>query len=415
MTRATLLAVFLMTAISLVGQAVPSAESASPATPSQSAPKVDPDLRQAYDLYNAGKKAQAMPLFEKLCSAYPKDNALWEAWGVTTLSYSETLNDAGLRKQTRVLARTRLVHAKELGDNSNLLQILLSMIPEDGGENTYSPRKEVNDAMQQAEADFSRGDYDKARAGYLHVLLLDPKNYEAALFIGDVHFKQHINGSACEWFAKAVEIDPDRETAYRYWGDALWAMGKSADAREKYIQAIVADPYTNRSWIGLNQWAGRANVKLNWVKLQDKSSVTRKDDKNTNITLDSNSLQKNDPNGTVWLTYALGRASWQGDKFNKEFPTEPKYRRTMREEADSLHLMITVMKEQKDFEKEKKKIDPSLLQLIQIDEAGFLEPFALLNRADNDITKDYIPYRTAHRDIIYRYLNEFVVPPAPQP
>jgi hypothetical protein len=115
------------------------------------------------------------------------------------------------------------------------------------------------------------------------------------------------------------------------------------------------------------------------------------------------------------MTYALGRASWRGDKFKKEFPNEPKYRHTMREEADSLHLMITVMKEQKDFEQKRAKLDPSLLQLIQIDEAGFLDPFALLNRADQEIVQDYVPYRAAHRDVIYRYLDEYVVPKAPQP
>ena len=387
---------------------------APPPAAAETRPKDDPERQRAYELYSQGKMAQAMPLFGQLCAEYPKDNALWEAFGVTTLNYAQTLVDLDLRKKGRARARTYLVKAKELGDNSNLLQILLGELPEDGSEGAFSPRKEVDDVMQQAESDYSRGDYDKAKDGYLHALLLDPKNYEAALFMGDVYFKQHINGSAGEWFARAVEIDPNRETAYRYWGDALSAMNKSSEAREKFIQAVVADPYTNRSWIGLNQWAGQAKVSLNWVKLQDKSSVTQKDEKNINVTLDS-SLEKGDPNGTAWMTYAIGRASWRGDKFKKEFPAEPKYRHTMREEADSVHLMITVMKEQKDFDQKKAKLDPTLLQLIQIDEAGFLEPFALLNRADNDIVQDYVPYRTAHRDVIYRYLDEYVVPKAPQP
>jgi len=72
-----------------------------------------------------------------------------------------------------------------------------------------------------------------------------------------------------------------------------------------------------------------------------------------------------------------------------------------------------VLTEQKDFEKKKKDLDPALLQLIQIDKAGFLEPFALLNRADSEIALDYEPYRAAHRDVLYRYFDEFVVPKAP--
>jgi len=43
-----------------------------------------------------------------------------------------------------------------------------------------------------------------------------------------------------------------------------------------------------------------------------------------------------------------------------------------------------------------------------------LEPFALLNRADAEIAKDYPSYRDAHRDVIYHYLDEIVVPKAPQ-
>ena len=116
---------------------------------------------------------------------------------------------------------------------------------------------------------------------------------------------------------------------------------------------------------------------------------------------------------TAWLAYGLGCASWHTEKFKKEFPNEPKYRRTMREEADSLHLMVTVLMEQKDFDKKKNDLDPSLLSLLQIDRAGFIEPFALLNRADKEIAADYAPYRAAHRDTIFRYFDEFVVPKAP--
>jgi hypothetical protein len=77
--------------------------------------------------------------------------------------------------------------------------------------------------------------------------------------------------------------------------------------------------------------------------------------------------------------------------------------------------MVTVLTEQKDFEKKKNDLDPSLLQVIAIDRAGFIEPFALLNRGDNEIGEDYVAYRAAHRDTIYRYFDEFVVPKAPQP
>ena len=48
-----------------------------------------------------------------------------------------------------------------------------------------------------------------------------------------------------------MEIDPNQETAYRYWGDALWAMGRSVEAREKYTStkdrssAVMAEQLRN--------------------------------------------------------------------------------------------------------------------------------------------------------------------------
>src|SRR5712692_2563720 len=385
--------VLFVSLLPLVGSicAQTSADTGAPASsaPVQPAAKSDPERDHAHELFMSGKFVDAMPLLEKLAADRPSDAAVKEWWAFSMMAYASTLSDPELRTKARARARKIGFEAQKLGDNSNLLQVVLE-VPEDGAESTFSNRKDVDDAMKAAEADFSRGDLDKARQGYLQALLLDPQNYEAALFIGDVYFKQHLNGSAGEWFARAAQINPDRETAYRYWGDALWDLGKSAEAREKYILAIIAEPYNRRSLVGLNQWAGRVKVALNWVRLQDKGVVTQKDDKNINITLDSSlGTKKDDPTLAAWAAYALKRASWRGEKFKKEFPNEPKYRRTMREEADSLHFMVTVLGELKDFELKKKDLDPSLLQVIAIDHAGFLAPFALLNRGDDEIAQDY--------------------------
>jgi tetratricopeptide (TPR) repeat protein len=406
----------LMVAIS--GLVTPGTVSAqrSPSTPPASAPAAtqdDPDRQRALELYRTGKYVEAMMLLEKVSADHPSDAVVKEGLAFSVMEYAATLNDPDLRKKARVRARQLALEAKQLGDTDNLLEMLVEL-PEDGSEPSFSGRKEVDDVMKAAEADFSRGDLDKARDGYLHALLLEPRNYEATLFMGDTYFKQQQQVSAGEWFARAVEIDPNRETAFRYWGDSLSTEGKSAAAREKYIRAIIAEPYNKHSWVGLNQWAERTKVTLHWVRLEDKSGVKVQDDQHINITLDSSSLKKHDPTGAAWLVYGMNRALWQGDKFKKEFPNEPKYRRTMREEADCLHLMVDVLIGRKDFEKHQKDLDPGLLDLVHLDRAGFLEPFALLNRADNEIAQDYGPYRDAHLDVVYRYFDEFVVPKAPQ-
>jgi tetratricopeptide (TPR) repeat protein len=353
-----------------------------------------------------------MPRFEKLSADYPSDMKPREAWAWCMMQYAATVPDKAQRKKIRARARTIAVQAKELGDNSQILQLMLEQ-PADGGDDVqFSDRKDIDDAMRAAEAEFARGDMDKAREGYLRVLLIDPNYYDAALFIGDVYYKQQVFGSAGEWFSRAIQIDPNRETAYRYWGDDLAAMGKENDARAKFIDAIVAEPYNNRSWIGLTNWVQRNKVQLNNVQLKQLSKVEVKDDKNVTLTLDANS-SSDDPNSVAWMTYGMALAAWRTDEYRKKFPDVPRNRRTLQEEAHALDLMTTVLKEQKNYQEMYKRLDPSLQSLIKIKEAGFLEPFVLINRADAEIAQDYEAYRKDNRELIRRYFDEFVVPKTP--
>jgi tetratricopeptide (TPR) repeat protein len=376
----------------------------------QNTPPPNPERDHALELYKQGKMVEAMPLLEKLSADNPKDIAVMESWGVSVLGYAQTLEDLDLRKKARARSYTILMKAQNLGDNSELLQTLLRSLPSDGSFVPFSQKKDVDAAMQQAEADFARGDLDKARQGYMRAYLLGPKQYYAALFMGDSYFKQHQPVFAGEWFSNAIKIDPNIETAYRYWGDALLGVGKLDEARTQYIGAVVADPYNENSWGGLKNWTARTKLQLNWLKLKDRVAVEVKDGK-TNVTIDS-SIAKGDPSMAGWLIYGMTRASWMKEKFAKEYPTEPSYRRSLREETEALHLFATVVKETS----EKQKLDLSgtdLGTLVAIDQAGLLEPFVLLNRSDNGIAKDYEGYRTANRDKIRRYMDEFVVPKAP--
>jgi tetratricopeptide (TPR) repeat protein len=377
-------------------------------SPPGSTAKPDSERQHAIALFTSGNYVEAMPLFEKLVADHPEDAALKVNWAFSISAYAATLSDIDLRKKARVRARAIALEAQKQGNNSATLQIVLQ-IPGDGSEPAFSDRKDVDDAMRAAEADFARGDLDKARTGYLRALLLDPKNYAAALFTGDVYFKQHVNGSAGEWFARAAQIDPNRETAYRYWGDALLAMGNSAPAREKYINAIIAEPYTRNSWSGLAQWAQQTNVKLNWIRLPDKCKIVP-GESGPKVMFDT-SLTSDDPMYAPWLAYSGRRLEWQKEKFKREYPNEAKYRRTLREEADALHFMVLALS----TPEAAAHLDPSLAGLVKVDQAGFLEPFALLNRPDNEIAEDYPAYRESHRDTLYRYFDEFVVPQAPQP
>jgi len=372
-------------------------------------PGSNPKREHAVELYTQGKMVDAMPLLEELASENPKDAGVFELWGASVLGYADTLSDPELRKKSRVRARSILLRAQALGDNSDLLTTLLRNLPEDGSFSAYSENKDVDAAMQQAEADFARGDLEKARQGYLRAHLLDPNNYYAPLFIGDSYFKEHQPAYADQWFREAVRIDANKETAYRYWGDALLSAGKVDDARTKYIEAIVADPYNQSSWNGLRNWLKRSKVNLTWINLKDGVAVEVKDGK-TNISLDS-SLPKDDPLLGGWLAYGMSRALWMSQKFAKEYPKESSYRHSLKEETESLHMLIAVSTEV--AAKKKTSPDGPLATLAQIEKAGLLDPFVLLNRADAGIAQDYSRYRESNRDKISRYLNEFVVPRTP--
>ena len=239
----------------------------------QNTPPPNPERDHALELYRQGKLVEAMPLLEELSAANPKDIAVVESWGVSVLGYAQTLDDLELRKKARARSYTILMKAQSLGDNSDLLQTILRSLPSDGSFTSFSQKKDVDAAMQQAEANFARGDLDKAREGYMRAYLLDPTQYYAALFMGDSYFKQHQPVFAGEWFSNAIKIDPNIETAHRYWGDALLGEDKLEEARKQYIEAVIADPYNPNSWGGLKNWTTRTKLQVNWLKLKDGVAV----------------------------------------------------------------------------------------------------------------------------------------------
>jgi len=363
--------------------------------------------KQALELYRSGKFVEAMPLLEKLSGTNPQDFVVKEHWAYSVLEYSATLNDPAERRHQRIRARELALEAEKEGDQSDLMQVLVS-IPADGSEPKFSERKDVDDAMRSAEASFARGDYDSARVGYQHALELDPKNYEAAVFTGDAYFKQKIYDRASEWFERAVAINPDKETAYRYWGDSLAMAGRNSAAREKYINAVIAEPYTRASWAALRNWTDRTKQPFNAILLENKSPSKKASDKGTS--LDEHSLKEDRNEAAGWAAYDATRQVWKDSKFAKEFPNEPKYRRSLKEEAEALEAMVTVLAPEAASMKKAEKLDPSLLALVRLDQDGLLESFVLLNRADREIAQDYPAYLKLHRDKLYKYVDEIVLP-----
>jgi len=51
--------------------------------------------------------------------------------------------------------------------------------------------------------------------------------------------------------------------------------------------------------------------------------------------------------------------------------------------------------------------------LLKLYESGFIDPYVLFSLGDDEIAKDYVPYRAKNRDKLETYVDKFVMPPAP--
>jgi tetratricopeptide (TPR) repeat protein len=336
----------------------------------------------------------------------------FEKLATALVAAAVTETDAGTRAKTFLRARSLVLKAKELGDESNLVQVLLERIPADGkvGEAKFSEHKEADEAMKEAEGAFARGDFGAAIAGYQRALAADPKLYEAALFMADVYFQTKQLEKAGEAYAKAIEINPNRETAYRYWADVLTKSGRLAEARLKLIEALVAEPYNKDVYRGVAQWAQVAGVRPAHPQIELPEFKRESSGNKTTIDIAVNANETDGSSALMW--YGIARATWtDGKSFAKAYPAEKNYRHSLAEETEALRAVIEALANQEKAGRIK-SLSPQLATLKKLGQAGLLEAYVLFARVDDGIAQDYAAYRATHRDKIRQYLNDNVMPAA---
>jgi len=180
-------------------------------------------------------------------------------------------------------------------------------------------------------------------------------------------------------------------------------------AKEKFIQAVVAEPYSRLAWQGIQQWAQAQKATIVPPKIQ--RPAPPQDDPNkpntTNITIDAGTLdEKKNPGGFAWMMYSMVRASYRGDTFKKSFPNEKEYRHTLKEEDAALSVVASTVQEKKI---KPSKLDESLRNLLAVNDAGMLDCWILINGADEGIAQDYPAYMKEHRRLLFDYIDRFVV------
>ena len=369
----------------------------------------DPDRKQAFQLYRQHNMPEAADLLEKVVAKNPTDVAAQEAFGVALVGRAETQTDAEKARADRLSARRALLHAKELGDTSDLCRILLAQIPETGEPTLLATKPEVDAALKVDEAAFAKGAWQDAIAAYTSAWDLD-HNWRAALYLGDTHYAMQDMQGAGEWFAKAIELQPDREQAYRYWGDALLKQGKMKEARLKYIEGVVAEPYNAASSAGLRKWLTQNKLALKKISITLPPGPSVDENGKTSINVDASMLAKPDA-GVAWIGYSTMRATFRKGQFSKVFPEAKTYRHSLAEEEYALSSVVLIYRETS--KNKPKSKDSSLDLLANFKDEGMLAPFVLLTHADKGIAEDYNAYREAHRDKLIAFLDRYLVPPAP--
>src|SRR5882724_10050755 len=362
--------------------------------------------QQADQLISAEKFTEALPLIERVLTAEPGNAHFQFNLGFALIGQGTVTKEPAERKAIRIRARNAFIKARDLGEKAPVLDAVIEGLPADGSDtNGFSPNAQVNDLMNGAEALFSQGKLDEALLGYQRALELEPKLYYAALFCGDVFTQKGDFPSAEIWYQKAIAIDPNRETAYRYSATPLMKQQKYELARDRYIEAFIAEPFSKFSVAGLNQWSqvtktpiANPNVDIPVeVKIDDKGEMQ--------INMTANMSGGGNDGVGAWILYGGTRIEWHKQKFAATFPSEKVYRHSLAEESDALRSVISMATS----DKKVKVLNASLAKLKQLNDAGLLESYILLARADDGIAQDYPAYRDKNRDKLRRYVLLYVM------
>lgn len=381
---------------------------AAPAqTPTQTPDEVSEATKKVGELFDQKRFDEAVPYLTTLVKAQPQEPKIRFLLGFALLAKSKKVDEEDMGKLLAAQALAEFKKAKELGFEDEMNDKLIALLSTDatsGGNGTqagYSKNAEANKLMGQAESFFAKSNYDQAFELYQKALQLDPNIYEAALFSGDVFLHKSDFKNAELWYQKAITINPERETAYRYSATPLMKQQKYNEARDRYIEAYITEPYGGMAIKGLMQWGQVTQTRLAHPKFSIPEFKIDANGKSSS-TINVNPLAME--GSMAWIGYTATRSEWYEKKFAKTFPNEKKYRHTLQEEVEALRSVIQIAKETKGKDK-----NEQLEKLAKIDQEGLLEAYVLLAIPDDGIVQDHPAYLKQNREKLRQYVVKYVV------
>jgi tetratricopeptide (TPR) repeat protein len=368
-------------------------------------------LNEAKMLKEEQRYLEAAAIYEEQARLQPENGDLvaWQAHLYNMEARREKAPEKAkaLNKHAREMAE----QAEKLGTDDPLTPLILQTVQPDGSTagmkpGEFSAHEEADRLIREGEQAFQTHDFAKARECYQRAAELEPKNYVASLWTGDACFAARQLEPACEWFRRTIAIDPDNETAHRYLADVLAKLGRKAEALDEYIAALLCQPYQRLTRQHFTE-------RLRAVAEAKGRVIPRFPEMQSTIKDKKINLAVNPDDGLLMMAYNICAVGWRMNDFASAYPQEKVPRRSLREEVYAIEAMLETAANAKNDKSSEaqgshlEKWQPIIDALATLKAEGLLEAYALFERVDADLAKDYVAYRSEHRDKLERYIRVY--------
>jgi len=237
--------------------------------------------------------------------------------------------------------------------------------------------------ISEGEAHFQRGEYEAAAERYQAALSRSPRCYVALMYLGDCAWKRNDPQLALVLYDKAIALNPDAFLLHYFRGDALLAIGRNAEARKSYVQALVLRPRRPSVLNNLKHAAGRLGIVVRDEPFLPHAALSQNGD-HLEIDFDDG----------PWRAYALCKAESRLQQHDQW---------SVAEEETCFHALLEA------YHNAGSAPDPTLDRLGRIANDGLLAAFIvyeIASRISPDVT---LLLADAQRGEVRRYVEHYVV------